>query len=158
MRLSEFFPKDSILPELTATRKEEAIREMVRQLGANDTLSKAQTAVVEKAILRREELGSTGIGKGVAVPHAKVAGVKGVIGVFGRSTRGVEFDALDGQPVHLIFALVSSPDTVEPHLEALRKVTAMLKDDDFRAFLRRAKDKAELTDLLREAEDRLIIK
>jgi mannitol/fructose-specific phosphotransferase system IIA component (Ntr-type) len=66
----------------------------------------------------------------------------------------VEFSALDGQPVHLIFLLVSAPDTVEPHVEALRKVTALLKDDDFCTFLRRAKDKAEMSDLLREVEER----
>jgi len=155
MKLSDFFPRENIVSELSATRKEEAIHELVRQICAVGALSKNQAGGVEKAILRREELGSTGIGKGVAVPHAKVAGVKGVLGAFGRSTRGVEFDALDGQPVHLIFLLVSSPDTVEPHLEALRKVTLLLKDDDFCSFLRRAKDQAEMSDLLREVEERL---
>ena len=155
MKLSEFFAPDNILPDLKATRKEEAIPEMVAVLCASGSLPKAQAPSVEKAMLRREELGSTGIGKGVAVPHAKVAGVKGVLGAFARSKTGVEFNSLDGQPVFLIFMLVSAPDTVEPHLEALRKITALLKDEDICSFLRRAKDRDEIAALLREADDRL---
>jgi PTS system fructose-specific IIA component/PTS system nitrogen regulatory IIA component len=153
MKLTEVFQPENILPDLAATRKEEAIPEMVNQLCATGTLPKAQATNVEKAMLRREELGSTGIGKGVAVPHAKVPGVKGVIGAFARSKTGVEFNSLDGQPVFLIFMLVSAPDTVEPHLEALRKITALLKLEDICSFLRRAKDRAEMISLLAEADE-----
>lgn len=153
MKLSEFFAPDNILPDLKATRKEEAIPELVAQLCASGSLPKAQAPGVEKAMLRREELGSTGIGKGVAVPHAKVAGVKGVLGAFARSKTGVEFNSLDGQPVFLIFMLVSAPDTVEPHLEALRKITALLKQEDICSFLRRAKDRDEMVALLGEADE-----
>ena len=153
MKLSDFFAPENIVADLAATRKEDAIPEMVRQLCASGALTKAQAPGVEKAILRREELGSTGIGKGVAVPHAKVAGVKGVLGAFGRSRTGVEFNSLDGQPVFLIFLLVSAPDTVEPHLEALRKITALLKNEDICSFLRRAKDRNEMVALLREADE-----
>jgi len=153
MKLSEFFAPANILPDLAAARKEEAIPEMVAQLCASGSLPRAQAASVEKAMLRREELGSTGIGKGVAVPHAKVPGIKGVLGAFARSKNGVEFNSLDGQPVFLIFMLASAPDTVEPHLEALRKITALLKNDDICSFLRRAKDRNEMVALLREADE-----
>jgi PTS system fructose-specific IIA component/PTS system nitrogen regulatory IIA component len=155
MKLSDFFAPENIVADLVATRKEDAIPEMVSRLCESGTLPKTQAPGVEKAILRREELGSTGIGKGVAVPHAKVAGVKGVLGAFARSKTGVEFNSLDGQPVFLIFMLVSAPDTVEPHLEALRKITALLKDEDICSFLRRAKDRDEMAGLLREADERL---
>jgi PTS system fructose-specific IIA component/PTS system nitrogen regulatory IIA component len=155
MKLSDFFALENIVADLAATRKEEAIQEMVRQLCASGALPKSQSAGVEKAILRREELGSTGIGKGVAVPHAKVVGVKGVIGAFGRSRQGVDFNSLDGQPVYLVFLLVSAPDTVEPHLEALRKITALLKDEDICSFLRRAATREDMAELLREADSRL---
>jgi PTS system fructose-specific IIA component/PTS system nitrogen regulatory IIA component len=155
MKLSDFFAPENIVAELASARKEDAIHEMVLQLCASGSLPKAQSAAVEKAILRREELGSTGIGKGVAVPHAKVVGIKGVIGAFGRSRTGVDFNSLDGQPVYLVFLLVSAPDTVEPHLEALRKITALLKDEDICSFLRRAANRQEMADLLREADDRL---
>ena len=120
-------------------------------------LSKELAADTEKAILRREELGSTGIGKGVAVPHAKVTGITGTVGALGRSRDGVSFNSLDGQPVQLIFLLISSPEEVEMHLRVLRKVTALIKDDDFCNFLKRAGDRDELADLLREAEDRVAV-
>ena len=156
MKVIELFPRENLIANLAATEKNDAIREMVKQMVASGSLPRSQSAAVERALIRREELGSTGIGRGGAVPHAKVPSVKGIVGAFARSTKGVEFASLDGQPVFLIFLLVSSPDSVEPHLEALRKVTALLmKDNDFCNFLRRAKDEAELAELLREADDRL---
>jgi PTS system fructose-specific IIA component/PTS system nitrogen regulatory IIA component len=155
MKFSELFPKAHIVADLAATGKDDAIREMIKHLGAAGALPKAHAPGVEKTILRREELGTTGIGKGIAIPHAKCPGLTGLCGGFGRSVKGVEFSALDGRPVHLIFMLASSPDAVEQHLEALRKITTLIKDDDFCAFLRRAKNMAELADLVREADDRL---
>ncbi len=155
MKFSELFPKAHVIADLTAAAKDDAIREMIKHLCAAGALPKVHAAGVEKTILRREELGTTGIGKGIAIPHAKFPGLTGVCGVFARSVKGVEFNALDGQPVHLIFMLASSPDAVEAHIEALRKITTLIKDNDFCAFLRRAKNLAELADLLREADDRL---
>jgi mannitol/fructose-specific phosphotransferase system IIA component (Ntr-type) len=157
MKFSKVFSKESIIPELTASRKEDAIRELVGQLASAGAIPEGLATAAEKAVLRREELGSTGIGKGVAVPHAKLAGIKGVVGALGRSSDGVAFSALDGQPVHLIFLLISSPDEAEGHLRALRKVTALLKDDDFCAFMRRASSQADLVDLLLEAEGRIAV-
>lgn len=155
MKLSEVFTADHILPEITSTDKRGVISDLVQQLCACGALAEDQAEGVERAVMRREELGSTGIGKGIAVPHAKHAGVKGVVGAFGRSTQGVPFDALDGQPVHLVFLLISSPDKVEPHLQSLRKVTELVKDDDFCNFFRWAKDKDELAEILSEADERL---
>jgi PTS system fructose-specific IIA component/PTS system nitrogen regulatory IIA component len=157
MKFSKVFSKESIIFELSASRKDDAIRELIAQLVSSKMLSGSLATVVEKAVLRREELGSTGIGKGVAVPHAKVAGIKGVVGALGRSSEGVAFNALDGQPVHVIFLLVSSPDEADGHLRALRKVTTLLKDDDFCAFLKRASSRNDLVDLLREAEERVAV-
>lgn len=155
MTFSKVFAEENIVPELEAQHKEEAIKELVSALVASQSVPKSLAAGVEKAVLRREELGSTGIGNGVAVPHAKVAGVKGVIGALGRSTAGVDFSAIDGRRVQLMFLLVSGPDMAEGHLRALRKVTALLKDNDFVSFMRRAKDKTELAELLHEAEERV---
>jgi len=155
MKFSELFPKANIVADLEATAKEDVIREMVKQLTVAGALPKAHAGGVEKTILRREELGTTGIGKGIAIPHAKYPGLTGLCGAFARSVKGVEFNSLDGRPVHLVFMLASSPDAVEAHLEALRKITTLIKDDDFCAFLRRAKNLAELADLLKEADERL---
>ncbi len=155
MRLQEVFGRQNILPELAAIRKRDAIHELVTQLIASGHVSRKQAPDLERAIMRREDLGSTGIGKGVAVPHAKHPAIDGVLGVFGRSTAGIEFSALDGNPVHLVFLLVSSPEAVEPHLTALRRVTLLLRDDDLCAFMRRAKNAVELADLMVEADERL---
>jgi len=155
MKLQDVFARENIVSGLASTQKGETIRELVGRLCETGSLDKGYAADVERALMRREELGSTGIGKGVAVPHAKHPGVKGVLGAFGRSLQGIAFESLDDRPVHLVFLLVSSPDAVEPHLAALRKVTTLLKDDDLCAFLQRARDGTELADLLREADERL---
>jgi PTS system fructose-specific IIA component/PTS system nitrogen regulatory IIA component len=105
--------------------------------------------------MSREELGSTGIGKGVAVPHAKHESVEGLVAAFGRSAAGVEFAALDGQPVQLIFLLLSSKDVSGQHLEALARVARLVRDDKFCRFLREAKDRGELAELLQEADSHL---
>ena len=155
MKLADHFRREHIISALGAATKREAVKELIQKLVASGSLAKSSSAKVLRAIMRREELGTTGIGNGMAVPHAKCAGVSGCICALGRSIGGVEFDALDGQAVHLVFLIVSSPDAVEPHLAMLKKVTAILRDDDFCAFLKRAKDEEELAELLCEAEERL---
>ena len=155
MKLAEFFLSEHIIAALGASTKQAAVKELVQKLVASGSLPRSESPKVLRAIMRREELGTTGIGNGVAVPHAKYAGMSGCVCALGRSVGGVEFDALDGQPVQLIFLIVSSPDAAEPHLTMLKKVTAVLRDDDFCAFLKRAKDGDELVELLCEAEERL---
>jgi nitrogen PTS system EIIA component len=155
MKLSEIFAEANIVAEIGATGKTELIAEMVAALAASGSLEAAEVKEVKRAIMRREELGSTGIGKGNAVPHAKHHGVKGVVGALGRSREGLDYDAIDGQPVHLFFMLVSAPDAVEDHLAALKKVTSLLRDDEFCMFLRRAKDQSQLAEFLCEAEERI---
>jgi len=155
MKLKEIFARKNIIHSLKSTQKPDTIREMVQQLAKSGAIPKGETEDVERALMRREELGSTGIGKGVAVPHAKHPAVEGVIGAFGRSEKGIAFNALDDQPVHLVFLLISAPDAVEPHLAALRKLMTLLKDGDLCAFMKRAKDVSELVELLAEADDRL---
>jgi len=155
MNLHEVFPRNHIIVDLDARRKLDTLREIVAKLAESGAVKKTDIEDVERAVMRREELGSTGIGKGVAVPHAKHPAVEGVVGVFARSAQGIEFDSLDGQLVHLVFLLVSSPDAVEPHIEALRKVTLLLRDHDICMFLKRASTEEELAGLLVEADERL---
>lgn len=154
MKLSECFAEDDIIAALTATDKVGVIHEMIRHLCDTGSVPKKQAAGIERTVMRREDRGTTGIGKGVAIPHAKHTGIRGTVGCFARARDGIEYEALDGQPVTLIFLLVSAPDAVDPHVEALRKITELIKDDDFCAFMRRAKDRAELVELLRESNER----
>lgn len=111
---------------------------------------------IVRALMDREDLGSTGIGKGVAVPHAKHESVSGLVGAFGRSSKGIEFAALDGQPVWLVFLLLSSKDSSGRHLEALARVARLVRDGRFCRFLREAKGgPEELAELLAEADAQL---
>jgi len=155
MKLSELVTEDRILPRLAAVSKAGVLEEMVGLLCSSGALAGKDASDVEQALMRRETLGTTGIGKGIALPHAKHAGVKGTIAALGRSVGGVDFDALDGQPVHLVFLLVSAPDAAGAYLEALRRVTDVIRDDDLCSFMRRAEDGDELMELLREADERL---
>lgn len=157
MNLAGIFTRETVIPELKSTTKPEAIAEMVEALRAAGVVAKNQVESLTAALMRREEMGSTGIGGGVGVPHVKHDAVDGIRGVFGRSEEGIEFQALDGAPVHLVFLLVSAPDVVGPHLKALRRISAMSADGDFRRFLRQAGDLNEVLELMREADERLQI-
>ncbi|HUW56312.1 MAG TPA: PTS sugar transporter subunit IIA [Planctomycetota bacterium] len=153
MRLLDLVVAGAMTAELTAVEKEDVIAELVDGLVAAGQLSKRVAKSVTKAILDREALGSTGIGGGIAVPHAKHPSVKNIVGNLGRSRKGVNFAAIDGEPVYLVFLLVSPPDQPGPHLKALERISVVLRDENFSRFLRRAKDRDELVSLLAEADE-----
>ncbi len=155
MKLADIFTRETIVPELKAATKKDAIEEMVSTLVKAKLVSQAQSGDLLAALVRREEIGSTGIGRGVGVPHVKHPCASRIIGVFARSSKGIEFNALDGGPVYIVFMLVSPPDCVEPHLKTLKKVSALTSDNDFRRFLINAKDCSELVELMKEADERL---
>jgi PTS system fructose-specific IIA component/PTS system nitrogen regulatory IIA component len=102
--------------------------------------------------MKREELGSTGIGKGVAVPHTKHDCIKKITGTIARSTHGVDFNALDGEPVHLFFLLLSPNDSAGSHLAALERISTVIRDNDFRRFMREADGKVGIIEILREVD------
>jgi len=155
MKLSQIIPEGGILDDLKATSKEEVIKEMVQALVKAGRIEDATSKKVVKALMDREELGSTGIGAGVAVPHARHDSVTELIGAFGRSKKGINFDALDGEPVHVLFLLLSSKGASGAHLESLAYISRLVRDDRYVKSLRDAKDAKELRDLLGEADNRL---
>jgi nitrogen PTS system EIIA component len=152
MKLSDFVVREAILVDLQATGKEEAIREIVRSLHAAGSFAESELESVARAILSREELGSTGIGQGVAVPHTRHPTVNRLIGTVALSRRGVDFAALDGDPVDILFLLVSPPNQPGDHLRALENISRHLKDERFVNFLRQAKTKEMVIELLEEAD------
>jgi nitrogen PTS system EIIA component len=154
LKLALLVPSEAIIESLSATDKEPVLREMVNALVTAGRIKKDSAGSVVKALMSREELGSTGIGKGVAVPHAKHESVGGLVAAFGRSKKGIEFSALDGQPVHLVFLLLSPKDVSGQHLEALARVARLVRDDRYCRFLREAKSD-ELANLLAEADSQL---
>jgi len=155
MRLTNFIRTEAILPDLKATTARGAIDEMVAALVKAKAVAADQHRKVVDAILRREKKGTTGFGNGVAIPHAKHAGVKGVVGTLAISRAGVEFAALDSQPVHLFFLLLSNPDQPEEHLKAMEHIFRSIKNDHLRRFMSQASSQEELVELLREADEAL---
>ncbi len=152
MRMTDFVIREAIIPELTATTKEGVIREMVGSLAATNHLKAAETEEIVRAVLKRELLGSTGIGRGVAIPHTKHSSVERLIGTVALSRPGVSFESLDGEPVHVFVLLISPQDRPGDHSRALENVSRSLRDDGFVRSLRQATTREAIWDLLGELE------
>jgi PTS system nitrogen regulatory IIA component len=150
MRMSDFVVRDAIGPDLAATTKEGVIREMVESLRNAGYFKGTDPEDLIKAILKRELLGSTGIGRGVAIPHTKHNSVDRLIGTVALSKNGVNFDSLDGEPVHIFVLLISPQDRPGDHLRALENVSRKLRDDAFVRSLRQAASREAVWSLLSE--------
>ena len=153
MRMSDFVVRDSIVVPLTATGKEGVIREMVEGLRAAGQFKNADVEDIIRAILKRELLGSTGIGRGVAIPHTKHPGVDELVGTIAVSPGGVAFDSLDGEPVFVFVLLISPQDRPGDHLRALENVSRSLRNDHFVGELRQAKTRERVLQLLDGADE-----
>ena len=153
MKFSSFVNVAAIKADLGAFDKPGAIRELVEGLSKAGSIKAADVEGIVAAIMKREELGSTGIGRGVAVPHTKHASVDRLVGTVGVSSEGVDFNSLDGDKVQLFFLLVSPPDRPGDHLRALENISRQLRDDTFCRFLKQAKTAQDIKQLLEEADN-----
>ncbi|NQT89764.1 MAG: PTS sugar transporter subunit IIA [Candidatus Omnitrophica bacterium] len=138
MKITDFLNVNAISADLKATNKEEVIKELVDLLDKAEPI-KAKDALT-KRLMEREALGSTGIGQGIGIPHAKCNAVKELTGALSISHKGVDFDSLDGEPTYIFFLLVAPEDAAGPHLKALATISRMLKNRFFRESLISAKD------------------
>jgi PTS system nitrogen regulatory IIA component len=152
MRMSDFVVREAILPDLKAVTKETVIREMVSSLQANGYFKGGEPEDIVKAVLKRELLGSTGIGRAVAIPHSKHSLVDRLVGTVAISKGGVAFDSLDGEPVHVFVLLISPQDRPGDHLRALENVSRSLRDDGFVRSLRQATTREQIWELLDTAD------
>jgi PTS system fructose-specific IIA component/PTS system nitrogen regulatory IIA component len=148
MRMSDFVVRDAIVPSLSATTKEGVIRAMVESLRNAGLFRGADIEDIIRAILKRELLGSTGIGRGVAIPHTKHTSVDRLIGTLAVAPAGVAFESLDGEPVYIFVLLISPQDRPGDHLRALENVSRCLRDDEFVRSLRTARSREEISALL----------
>ncbi len=153
MRFSDFIQASAIQADVAADNKEGVIRELVEGLVRAGSLNADDMDGIIKAIMKREELGSTGIGKGIAVPHTKHVGVQKLVGTVGVSADGVDFNSLDGEKVHLLFLLISPPDRPGDHLRALENISRQLRDDSFCRFLKQSRSQPDIQQLLDEADN-----
>jgi len=152
MRIADFVVREAIIQDVKGTTKEGVIREMVQSLRAAGNLKSGDPEEVVRAIMKRELLGSTGIGRGVAIPHTKHPLVDRLLGTVALSRTGVGFDSLDGEPVHVLVLLISPQDRPGDHLRALENVSRTLRDDGFVRSLRLAPSCEAIWDLLQEAD------
>lgn len=152
MKLLSIVVKDAIVPKLKSVKRDDSIGELLDALVAAGSVASTKRDEYVKAVIKREKRGSTGIGHGVAVPHLKTLDVSSVIVAIGLSDRGVEFNALDRQPVHAVFLLVSPEERPEDHIAAMNAIVGCLGKDQFRRFLRQAKSIADVVTLLEETD------
>lgn len=148
MRMAHFIVRDAIIPSLAATTRDDAIREMVDGLCAAGRLHEADRTDIVRAILRREALGTTGIGHNIAIPHSRHAGVGQLLGTVAVSKTGVPFDSIDGEPVNVLVLLISPPDKPGDHLRALENVVHMMRDEGFVNALKAATTRDEIWQLI----------
>ena len=142
MKIMDFLNPDAVTADLQAEDKEEAIKGLVNLLAKSGAIKEKDKIL--KILLNREELGSTGIGQGVGIPHGKSPSVKNLIGAVGISKSGVNFDSLDGEPAYIFFLLIAPQESAGPHLKALARISRLLKDKYFRDMLRNAKTEKDL--------------
>lgn len=152
MKFSDFVSTDAIRSDVEAGTKQGVIREMAEALVEAGCIAPAELEGIVKAIMKREDLGSTGIGRGVAVPHTKHPSVDRLVGTVAVSRKGIDFESLDGEPVHLLFLLVSPPDRPGDHLRALENISRQLRDEDFCRRLKASATPADIEHLLEEAD------
>jgi len=153
MKFADFVCFEAIIPKLKASNRDNAIAELTASLDKAKRLGKGKCEEITKAVIKREKEASTGMGKGVAVPHVKHEAVKDVVATIGQSSVGIDFSSLDKQLVYSVILLISPVDNPDRHLQAMESIFKHLQRDRFRKFLRQSQTAEEIEDLLREADE-----
>ena len=151
MTLLDILSADSTLVDLRGETKEDIIAELVDTLAVGDAISDRDKVL--QAVLEREKIMSTGIGDGIAIPHGKSDAVEKLVAALGTQRRGVDFEALDGEPAYVFFLLVSPANVSGPHIKALARISRLLKNDEFKKKLIAAETAAEIIEII-ETEER----
>lgn len=153
MKFADFVCFEATISKLKASNRNSAIAELIASLDKAGRLGKGNCEEITKAVVKREKEASTGMGKGVAVPHVKHEAVKDVVVAVGQSSAGIDFSSLDKKPVYSVILLISPADNPDRHLQAMESIFKHLQRDRFRKFLRQSQTAEEIKDLLREADE-----
>ncbi len=152
MKITDILDKSRIIPQLLSKSKEGVLRELVQVVVKGE--KEIDEGRILEILLERENLGSTGIGDGVAIPHGKSKDVRRLLASFGRSMAGMDFQSMDGKPTHLFFLLVAPENSVGIHLRALAQISRLLKDGQFRKNLMDAQTADEIYTLFLEGDEK----
>jgi len=152
MELRRLLSEDVICASVQADKRDDALRELLSLFVKSGSVSEEQLAPILKALLRREKLGSTAVGKGMAVPHARVDDIPSTLMALGVSKQGVEFRALDREPVHGIFLVIGPEKDADEYIDVLRRISSLIQNPDFRRFLFRSQTGAEVLELVAEMD------
>ena len=153
MRFEDFVCFEATIPEFQTSDRDGAIEELISSLDKAGKLGNGNAKAITRAVIKRENEASTGMGKGVAVPHVKYKAVKDVVVAIGQSGAGIDFSALDKQPVYSVILLISPASEPDKHLQAMETIFRNLQYEKFRSFLRQCRSAEQIEDLLRETDE-----
>ena len=153
MELADLLTKEQVVTELKATDRWEAIEELIELLVNNGHVKSEHSEAILSVVKKRENSMSTGIGFGIGIPHASTDLVDEVTGAFGRSKNGVNFDALDNQPVTLVMLFLVPQGQFHKHLHTLAKIAKVLHKKEFRKMLEDAEDASEMYQIIRSSQE-----
>ena len=151
MKVSELLTPGVIISDLKGNKKEEVINELIDLFRDDSRVQDIEK--VRSAVLDREKIMSTGVGKGFAIPHGKTNSITDIVAAFGKTRNDVDYDALDNQPVHLVFLLVGKDNLVSKHIKLLSRISRMMNKDDFRNRLLEAGSTEEILDIFHKEEE-----
>jgi fructose PTS system EIIBC or EIIC component len=154
MKVSELLKKEFIIPDLKGETKEEIINELIDLFKNDPRVDDIEK--VRSAVLDREKIMSTGVGKGFAIPHGKTSAVKEIIGAFGKIKNGIDYQSLDGNPVQLVFLLVGKDSLISTHIKLLSRISRLMNKDDFRHRLTEANSADEIVKLFSDEEEHFL--
>ncbi|MFC1737673.1 PTS sugar transporter subunit IIA [Planctomycetota bacterium] len=157
MKFADFLCFDAVIPELEATDRDDVIIELMTALDKCGKLGRGKRKELYKAVIKRENEASTGMGKGVAVPHVKHPRVKNIMVTVGQSSSGIDFSSLDKLPVYSVILMLSPVDDPDKHLQAMERIFKHLQNETFRKFLRQAQSAKAIEELFREADDNVFL-
>jgi nitrogen PTS system EIIA component len=150
MKIVDLIKRDMVVPELRATDKRGILEELAAYMAGRHP--RIDRAILSRVLIEREQLASTAIGEGVAIPHGKLSAVSEIVACLGRAVKGVEFDSMDGQPTFLFFVLVAPESSTGAHLKALARISRVFKDPEFRRRLLAAPDGESMYNVVAEED------
>ncbi len=153
MKLADFVCFEVLVPRLESTQRDDVIAEMVNLLVKAKKVKKTHAGDIIDAVVKRENEASTGIGKGMAVPHVKHDAIKNVTAAVGCSDKGIDFTSLDKQPVYTVLLLLSPAADADKHLQAMETIFKNLNREDFRKFLRQAQSSDDIKEVILDADE-----